>query len=128
MSAGTYNLVIDQGSDFALDLVIKEGGTALNLLNYTGRAQLRTSVDASSASATFSVTVTNAAGGEEFCGDELADAESNTFYFEIAAGDSLICDDGGHPIYAGQYGPGADNAAGQAYEVHCEDHGDHDDH
>ena len=63
MSAGTYNLVIDQGSDFALDLVIKEGGTALNLLNYTGRAQLRTSVDASSASASFTVTKTNASGG-----------------------------------------------------------------
>ena len=54
--------------------------------------------------------ITNAAGGEEFCGDELADAESNTFYFEIYTGDSLICDDGGHPIYEGQYGPGADNA------------------
>ena len=63
MSAGTYNLIIDQGSDFALDLVIKQGGTALNLTNYTGRAQLRTSVDASSASASFSVTVTNAANG-----------------------------------------------------------------
>ena len=63
MSAGTYNLVIDQGSDFALDLVIKEGGAALNLANYSGRAQLRTSVDASSASASFTVTVTNAANG-----------------------------------------------------------------
>ena len=63
MSAGTYNLIIDQGSDFALDLVIKQGGTALNLTNYTGRAQLRTSVEASSASATFTVTVTNAANG-----------------------------------------------------------------
>ena len=63
MSAGTYNLIIDQGSDFALDLVIKQGGTALNLSNYSGRAQLRTSVDASSVSATFSVTVTNAANG-----------------------------------------------------------------
>ncbi len=63
MSAGTYNLVIDQGSDFALDLVIKEGGSALNLANYSGRAQLRTSVDASSASASFTVTVTNAANG-----------------------------------------------------------------
>ena len=30
--------------------------------------------------------ITNAAGGDEFCGDELADAESNTFYFEIPAG------------------------------------------
>ena len=63
MSAGTYNLVIDQGSDFALDLVIKEAGSALNLSNYSGRAQLRTSVDASSASATFTVTVTNASNG-----------------------------------------------------------------
>ena len=63
ISAGTYNLVIDQGSDFALDLVIKQGGTALNLANYSGRAQLRTSVDASSASASFTVTVTNASNG-----------------------------------------------------------------
>ena len=63
MSAGTYNLVIDQGSDFALDLVIKEGGSALNLANYSGRAQLRTSVTASSVSASFTVTVTNAANG-----------------------------------------------------------------
>ena len=63
MSAGTYNLVIDQGSDFALDLVIKEGGSSLNLANYSGRAQLRTSVTASSASASFTVTVTNAANG-----------------------------------------------------------------
>ena len=31
MSAGTYNLVIDQGSDFALDLVVKQSGSALNL-------------------------------------------------------------------------------------------------
>lgn len=64
MSAGTYNLVIDQGSDFALDLVVKESGTALNLSNYSGRAQMRTSVDASSASASFTVTVTDAAAGK----------------------------------------------------------------
>ena len=63
MSAGTYNLVIDQGSDFALDLIIKQSGSALDLTNYTGRAQLRTSVDASSASASFTVTKTNASGG-----------------------------------------------------------------
>jgi len=63
MSAGTYNLTIDQGSDFALDLVIKQSGSALDLSNYSGRAQLRTSVDASSVSATFTVTKTNASGG-----------------------------------------------------------------
>ena len=64
MSAATYNLVIDQGSDFALDLVVKESGTALNLTNYSGRAQLRTSVTASSASASFTVTKPDAAAGK----------------------------------------------------------------
>ena len=63
MSAGTYNLVIDQGSDFALDLVIKQAGTALNLTNYSGRAQLRTVHTASSVSASFTVSITNASEG-----------------------------------------------------------------
>ena len=75
--------------------------------------------------------ITNAAGGEEFCGDELEDAESNTFYFEVPAGQTLTCSDGGHPIGEGQYGPGADTTitpTGRLYEVHCEDHGSHDGH
>ena len=63
MSAGTYNLVVDQGSSFALDLAIKQSGAALNLTNYTGRAQIRTTHTASSAAATFTVTKTNASGG-----------------------------------------------------------------
>ena len=63
MSAGTYNLVIDQGSDFALDLIIKQAGTAKNLTGYSGRAQLRTSHSASSAAASFIVAITNAAEG-----------------------------------------------------------------
>ena len=63
MSAGTYNLVVDQGSSFALDLLIKQGGLALDLTNYTGRAQLRTTHTASSAAASFTVTKTNASGG-----------------------------------------------------------------
>jgi hypothetical protein len=63
MSAGTYNLVVDQGSSFALDLAIKQSGAALDLTNYTGRAQLRTSHTASSAAASFTVTKTNASAG-----------------------------------------------------------------
>ena len=63
MSAGTYNLVVDQGSSFALDLTIKQGGSALDLTNYTGRAQLRTTHVSNSVAATFTVTKTNASGG-----------------------------------------------------------------
>ena len=63
MSAATYNLFIDQGSDFAVDLVIKESGTAKNLSNYSGRGQLRSSHTSSTIAAYLKVTVTNAANG-----------------------------------------------------------------
>ena len=62
MAAATYNLVIDQGSDFTLDLVVKESGSVKNLTGYSARAQLRTKKDASgAATASFSCTVTDAA-------------------------------------------------------------------
>ena len=63
MSAGTYNLFIDQGSDFAVDLVIKESGSAMNLSNYSGRGQLRSSHTSSTIAGYFKVTVTNPTGG-----------------------------------------------------------------
>ena len=63
MTAATYDLVIDQGSDFAIDLTITEGGTAKNLTGYSGRAQIRSSHSSSSAAASFTVNVVNAANG-----------------------------------------------------------------
>lgn len=64
MAAATYNLVIDQGSDFTIDLVVKEQGSVKNLTNYSARAQLRTKKDASGdAAASFTCTVTNATAG-----------------------------------------------------------------
>ena len=63
MSAATYNLFIDQGSDFAVDLVIKESGTAKNLSNYSGRGQLRSSHTSTAVAGYFKVTVTNPTGG-----------------------------------------------------------------
>ena len=64
MTAATYDLVIDQGSDFAIDLTVTESGTAKNLTGYSGRAQLRTTHAASSATASFTVTVVNASTGK----------------------------------------------------------------
>ena len=63
MSAATYDLVIDQGSDFAIDLTVTESGTAKNLTGYAGRAQLRTTHAASSVTASFTVSIVNAANG-----------------------------------------------------------------
>jgi len=63
MSAATYNLFIDQGSDFAVDLVIKENDSAMDLTNYSGRGQLRSTHESTTIAAYFKVTKTNPAGG-----------------------------------------------------------------
>ena len=96
MSAGTYNLVIDQGSDFALDLVVKQSGSALNLANYSGRAQLRTSHSSSSIAATFTVTVKNAANGAlkmQLPGTTIKDIDSGQYVYDLeifTANDSIV--------------------------------------
>lgn len=64
MAAATYNLVIDQGSDFAIDLVVKESGSVKDLTNYSARAQLRTKKDATDTAASFTCTVTSASEGK----------------------------------------------------------------
>ena len=57
MSAGTYNLVIDQGSDFAIDLTITEQSAAKNLTGYSGRAQIRSTHSSSAVAGSFVCTV-----------------------------------------------------------------------
>ena len=63
MSAATYNLFIDQGSDFAIDLVIKESGSPMDLTNYQGRGQLRSSHTSDTIVGYFKVTKSQLANG-----------------------------------------------------------------
>lgn len=63
MSAARYNLVIDQGSDFAINFTVKEDGSAKNLTGYSARAQMRTSKTASSVAATFTCAISTPANG-----------------------------------------------------------------
>ena len=63
MAAGKYNITIDQGSDFSIQLTVKEGDTAKNLTGYSARAQLRPTQTSSTLSATFTCAITNASGG-----------------------------------------------------------------
>ena len=63
MSAGKYDITIEQGSDFSLQLTVQDGGVAKNLTGYSVRGQIRTTVDASAIAASFTGTVTNASGG-----------------------------------------------------------------
>tara|TARA_R110000787_G_scaffold98472_1_gene202458 strand:+ start:2432 stop:2767 length:336 start_codon:yes stop_codon:yes gene_type:complete len=62
MSAGKYNINIDQGSTFELTVTISSGGSAKNLTGYSARAKLRLKPEAAD-STDFTCTVTNASGG-----------------------------------------------------------------
>jgi hypothetical protein len=63
MAAGKYNIQIDQGSDFNIDLTVKEDGSVKDLTGYSARAQMRSKKSDASAAATFTCTVTDASGG-----------------------------------------------------------------
>jgi len=57
MPAARYDLIIDQGSDFSLELTIKDNETAKDLREFSGRAHLRKTKEATgSPAATFTVT------------------------------------------------------------------------
>tara|TARA_R100000734_G_C3266766_1_gene63819 strand:- start:365 stop:703 length:339 start_codon:yes stop_codon:yes gene_type:complete len=64
MAAGNYDIVIDQGSDFALTIALSEGGSAINLSTHTVSAQLRPTPSSNTLTATFTCAISNAAGGE----------------------------------------------------------------
>ena len=64
------------------------------------------------------VEMTSPSGDEDFCGDELEDAESSDFTYLLTE-DVVV---GTDTIPAGTYGPGANGGDGNM-EIHCEDHG-----
>ena len=64
MTAAVYNLTIDQGSDFAIQLTLSEAGAAKNLTGYAGRAQLRSKKLDVEAAAEFTVTMVDPEEGK----------------------------------------------------------------
>jgi hypothetical protein len=63
MSAGKYDIRVDQGSDFSLQLTVQESGSAKNLTGFSVRGQVRSTKDSSTVTASFTTAVTNAAAG-----------------------------------------------------------------
>lgn len=57
MSAANYNFNLDQGADFALELVMKEDGVIKDLTGYSARAQIRKSKEAATSAASFICTI-----------------------------------------------------------------------
>ena len=64
--------------------------------------------------------IKNSSGGDEFCGSELANAEDPSYVHTVT--ETLYEDATNTPLPPGDY------SAANGYEVHCEEHGNHDDH
>ena len=64
MTAANYNLTIDQGSDFAIQLTLSEDNSAKNLTGYEARAQMRSKKSDVSAAAAFTCTIVDAVLGK----------------------------------------------------------------
>ena len=64
--------------------------------------------------------ITAPGGGDEFCGDDLEDAESTSYVYVVS---NILVNDDGDTLLPGNYGAGSENPQ---YEVHCEDHANHD--
>ena len=60
MTAGTYDITIDQGSDYSLGLILKDNlGSPMDLTGYSARAQLRPKKDSTVLSASFTCSISS---------------------------------------------------------------------
>ena len=96
MAAGKYDLTIDQGSSFALNMTVQEDNTAKNLTGYSVRAQLRPTQTSSTLTATFTGTVVNATDGEiqiSLTATESAAINPGKYFYDVeiyTASDAIV--------------------------------------
>jgi 4-hydroxybenzoate polyprenyltransferase len=63
MTAGTYDLVVEQGSTFNRTVTVQENSVAKDLSGFIARAQIRKTYKSVAVLATIGVTITDAANG-----------------------------------------------------------------
>ena len=96
MTAARYDLVIDQGSDFAIEFTVNESGSAKNLTGYTARAQLRPTKSSSTLTATFIcgiATPTNGKISMSLTNGTTAGLAAGRFFYDLeifTASDTLV--------------------------------------
>ena len=85
MAAGTYDIVIDQGSDFSIEVAIAEGGTAVGIATHSVRAQLRPTPSSSTKTADFTCSITDSSGGKftmNLSNSQTAGISSGKYYYD----------------------------------------------
>jgi hypothetical protein len=87
MSAGVYDLNIDQGSDYTLDIALKTDNVATDLTNYSARAQIRPQKNSAELTASFTCTIEDpATEGKiklELPNAVSKDIAAGTYYYDL---------------------------------------------
>ena len=86
MAAGIYDIVIDQGADFSIQLDLKNNGSAVNLTGFTARAQLRATPTSSELAGSFTINFTDRANGQlkmEMTNSTTAGLPPGKYYYDL---------------------------------------------
>ena len=86
MAAGIYDIVIDQGADFSIQLELANNGSAVNLTGYTARAQLRATPTSSELAGSFTINFTDRANGilkMEMTNSTTAGLPPGKYYYDL---------------------------------------------
>ena len=86
MAAGKYDIVIDQGSDFAIEVQIQQNSANVNLSTHSARAQLRPTPTSSTKTADFTCSITNATQGKikmSLGNSTTASISNGKYYYDL---------------------------------------------
>jgi len=86
MSAANYDIVIDQGSNFAIDVEVKESGLVKNLAGYAARASVKSSKSATTNAATFDCTIPVPTDGKvkmEMAASTTASLSPGQYFYDL---------------------------------------------
>ena len=96
MAAANYDLTIDQGSTFVIDITVKEAGSVKDLTGYSARAQMRSTKTAADVAASFTCSIpipTNGIVKMELPASTSSAMTAGLFFYDLeihTAGDAIV--------------------------------------
>lgn len=96
MAAGTYNILVEQGSTFSQTVTVKEDGSPKDLTGYSARAQMRPTRTSTTLTATFTCTISTPSTGAivmELDPSTTAGIADGRYYYDLeiyTSGDAIV--------------------------------------
>ena len=96
MAAGVYNIIVEQGTTFVLNVTIKEDGEPKNISGYSARAQMRPTRTSSTLTATFTCSIPDPTSGliiMEMTPTTTSGITDGRYYYDlelVGAGETIV--------------------------------------